>query len=197
MAYSPLPVQGLGRDAVTAGVLAAGLAARTRGPQVGPLGQGLVFHAGHETGGQLVVQIVLTVGAAGFDLHFMDETAQAEAGHTGEDVGIGTDDGTGKRRIAHGMILGRVCTASPAGTVDAEARGRAGAPVPAAGQGQKLILARGDSGLKPEGRGRSGRGTGCQKPERDGPAGAFSEKYGATAGEARPCTKGKGRKAGR
>ena len=86
----------------------------------------------------------------------MDETAQAEAGHTGEDVGIGTDDGTGKRRIAHGMILGRVCTASPAGTVDAEARGRAGAPVPAAGQGQKLILARGDSGLKPEGRGRSG-----------------------------------------
>lgn len=40
----------------------------------------------------------------------MDETAQAKAGHTDKDVGIGTDDGTGKGRNAHGMILGRVCT---------------------------------------------------------------------------------------
>ena len=87
----------------------------------------------------------------------MDETAQAKTGHTGKDVGIGTDDGTGKGRNAHGMILGKVCTASPAGTVDAEARGRTGAPVPAARQGQKPILARGVSGLKPEGGGRSRR----------------------------------------
>ena len=129
----------------------------------------------------------------------MDETAQAEAGHTGEDVGIGTDDGTGKRRIAHGMILGRVCTASPAGTVDAEARGRAGAPVPAAGQGQKLILARGDSGLKPEERGRSGRiglpGGGSRKGTVR--QARFRENMVQPQERARPCAKGKGRKAGR
>lgn len=125
------------------------------------MGQGLAFHAGHETGRQFVVQICLAVRAAGFHFHFMDETAQAKAGHTGKDVGIGTDDGTGKGRNAHGMILGKVCTASPAGTVDAEARGRTGAPVPAARQGQKPILARGVSGLKPEGWGpeQEARGT--------------------------------------
>ena len=188
MAYSPLPcleaaVQGLGGDAVAAGILAAGLAARARGAQIGPPGQGLVFHAGHEAGRQLVVQVLLTVGAAGFDVHFMDETAQAEAGHTGEDVGIGTDVGTGKGRSAHGMILGRVCAASPAGSVDAGARGRAGAPVPAAGQGQKAILARGDSGLKPEEAGWPGRseprGSSGRGREQEDRARMLWERYGA------------------
>ncbi|SFV73206.1 hypothetical protein DESPIGER_1360 [Desulfovibrio piger] len=81
------------------------------------------------------------------------------------------------------MILGRVCAASPAGSVDAGARGRAGAPVPAAGQGQKAILARGDSGLKPEEAGWPGRpeprGSSGRGREQEDRARILWERYGA------------------